>query len=302
MINIAFNIDSKYVPFCRVLIQSILNYNSNVSFHILHSDLKSDHIEELNQSVINADINSLISFYHIDDNQFSHMPKSSQWPTTIYYRLMIANFLSNEIEKVLYLDCDILVRGSLEPLFDTCLDGFGIAAVEDVLSPIAPMIESINADPLMGYFNSGVMLINLKYWRDNDIVDKTIEFINNNLKILQHPDQDALNSVLNKSRKKLHYKWNFLKNYQNIYFRHEYLEKDVKKISLNYPIIVHFSGVKPWTSKCRSIFKYEYHEVMRQVGMSKMVPKPKLLDRFELLIVKMLDIFGLKRCRVNYFV
>ncbi|MBY7919502.1 glycosyltransferase family 8 protein [Vibrio fluvialis] len=302
MHNITFNIDSKYVVYCQILIKSILNHNDRINFHILHSGLSDIDKEQISSSVSNADVQSKVDFYYVDDTTFSHMPKTSQWPTTIYYRIMIAELLSENIDKVLYLDCDILVRGSLDNLFNTCLDGYGVAAVEDILSPIAPMIESINADPLMGYFNSGVMLLNLKYWRENNVVEKIIKFINDNLDIIRHPDQDAINSILNMNWKKVHYKWNFLKNYQNIYFCKEHLDKDLNKQSINYPVIVHFSGVKPWSSKCRSAFKFEYHNVMRQLGMNEDIPKATLFDKLEYIVVKLLDATGLKKCRVNYFV
>jgi lipopolysaccharide biosynthesis glycosyltransferase len=301
MKHIALNIDSNYVSYCSILIKSILKYNQGITFHILHNGLK-DKEKNIIERRIDIDSINKVFFYLVDSSHFKNMPKSIQWPEAIYYRLIIPQLLGENIKKVLYLDCDIMVRGSLNELFETNLSSFGIAAVEDVLSPISPMIEALGADPTFGYFNSGVLLINLEYWKENAITEKTLDFINDNLDVIQHPDQDALNYVLNKNWKKIHSKWNFLRGFQDRYYSKEHLLKDSNKESINYPIILHFSGVKPWSSRCRSIYKFEYHEIMREAGFENLIPNLDLKDHAEELVVRFLHKNKMRWCKTNYYV
>jgi lipopolysaccharide biosynthesis glycosyltransferase len=69
----------------------------------------------------------------------------------------------------------------------------------------------------------------------------------------------------------------------------------------NYPVIIHFSGVKPWSPKSRTIFKFQYHEAMKVAKYEELVPKPTLLDRLEYVIIKSLDKSNIKKFRINYF-
>lgn len=296
--DIALNIDKNYVKYCAILICSIKKHNENACYHILHNDLTLEDQEEI---MLHSGAGRKIIFYHVDSTKFEKLPKSQQWPEAIYYRLLIANIINKEVNKVLYLDCDILVRGSLNELFAIDMEGVGLAAVEDVLSPLAPMLENINCSPDYGYFNSGVMLINTAYWRDRKVLEDIFDFINKNVSILQHPDQDALNAIFSGKWMKLNYRWNFLRSYQNLYYDHTHMLSDYNLETKNYPVIIHFSGVKPWSPKSRSIFKFQYHEAMKVAKYEELVPKPTLLDRLEYVIIRSLDKTNIKKFRINYF-
>ncbi|EJG1083039.1 glycosyltransferase family 8 protein [Vibrio parahaemolyticus] len=298
MINIALNIDENYVDYCRVLISSVLNYNKCVSFHILTNNLSA-----VSQKSITEQLNSksFVYFYNIDSSHFEGMPKSVQWPEAIYYRLLVAEVLPKELKKVLYCDCDILFRGSIEDLWAVDIESYGVAAVEDVLSPISPMVENIGCNPMIGYFNSGVMLINLDFWRDRKVSQRTLNYIRENINVIKHPDQDALNYVLNNDWLKIHTRWNFLAPFQNSYYSHQHLMADYKKISKFYPIIVHFSGPKPWHPSCKSIYKFEYFELSQKFGVHDIVPKLRTKDYLEYYLLHSMNNFGIRPLKVNYF-
>jgi lipopolysaccharide biosynthesis glycosyltransferase len=297
MKNIILNIDNKYVDYCCVFIISCLKYNE-AKFHILHNGLDCKSIEKI-KSICEPKGN--VSFYQIDSSLFKNMPVSEKWPEAIYYRILISEVLPKDIKRVLYSDCDVMIRGCIDELWETELEGFSVAAVEDVLSPIAPMSEILGCDPYNGYFNSGVMLINLDYWRENNISNKCLDYINDNLNIIKHPDQDALNYVLNNTWKRVHCKWNFLSAYQNLYYDEYHLMADYEKKIKNYPVVIHFSGVKPWSSKCRSIYKYEYFKVITDSELDMVPPKKTYKDIIEFFLVFFLDKINLRKKKVNYF-
>lgn len=298
MIHIALNIDEKYSDYASVLIKSVLKYNTNVNFHILHNGISES---AKNRIKSNLDTGSLISFYIVDSSLFNGMPVSDQWPEAIYYRILIPSLLPHDINKVLYCDCDILIRGNIEELWGTEFNNEGVAAVEDILSPISPMLERLGCDPNIGYFNSGVMLINLDFWREAKVASKAIEFISNNKDIIRHPDQDALNAVLNNHWKKLHYRWNFLSSYQNTYYDKDDLLLDFNKKSINFPVIVHFSGAKPWTSRCKSIYKFEYYDIMGIANINTTKPEVSIRDNVEFYILRLLNYFKIRKLKSNYY-
>jgi lipopolysaccharide biosynthesis glycosyltransferase len=297
--HIALNIDKNYVNYCCVLMMSFIHNNNELYFHILNNDLEIGDQNRI-RDIVN-DTDSEVSFHFVDDKKFDGFPVSNQWPAAIYYRLLIPELLPAELEKVLYCDCDVMVRGSIDELWDLDISEYGVAAVEDVLSPITPMVEQLGCNPDFGYFNSGIMLINLSFWRKNDISESALSYLRNNLEKIKHPDQDALNYVLNKCWYRLHYKWNFLSTYQNLYYDREHLLADYNKTIVNYPKIIHFSGVKPWNSRCRSIFKFEYIKFSNDAKVNIDFNRHKFAEYVEYVAVLLLDKFKLKKCKVNYY-
>ncbi|MTV61550.1 glycosyltransferase, partial [Streptococcus pneumoniae] len=93
-----------------------------------------------------------------------HLPlKNLSYAT--FFRYFIPNFV--EESRALYLDSDIIVTGSLDYLFDIELDGYALAAVEDSFGDV----PSTN-------FNSGMLLVNVDTWRDEDACSKLLELTN----------------------------------------------------------------------------------------------------------------------------
>ncbi|WP_379969915.1 glycosyltransferase family 8 protein [Ectobacillus sp. sgz5001026] len=158
-------------------------------------------------------------------NAWEHVSKES------YYRISIPDLLDSAIPKVLYLDCDLIIKDDITKLWNIDIDPYFIAAVED------PNGENRYTDLLFpacsGHFNSGVMLINLEKWRNHHISNKVLQFIKDNPDRILWGDQDALNAILHDKWLKLHYKWNFQ------VFRMSHL---VMK-----PAIIHYNtNIKPW--------------------------------------------------------
>ena len=148
-------------------------------------------------------------------------------------------------DKVLYLDCDIIVRDSLSELFATDLTDLACGVVEDQCGDDIRLHNPIRM--FSKYFNSGVLLMNLDYWRNNHVADKLVLWIENFDGRLMCPDQDALNVVLEGKVKFLDYKYNYQ---QGFYGDLMWLRADkwpaIKEAREN-PVVVHYtSGEKPW--------------------------------------------------------
>lgn len=268
MKHIALNIDNRYVQHCSVLMASICRNNGKgVCFHILYLQLSEKSRETL--SLLAEKFGSTVRFYEIDETYLSDLPTTEKWSHSIYLRLFIPKFVSDEINRVLYLDCDMVVRGDLEELWNTDLTGKAAAVVEDLHHFNSPMIERLGYDPYESYFNSGMLLMNLDYFRRFGIVEKLFKYMKDNLSLLIHPDQDALNAVLHGQCVFVHCRWNFHYRYQVSYLCPQlFLQSDLAGRAKRTPVILHFSEFKPWNMNCDSPYKGEYFKYLADTEFS----------------------------------
>jgi lipopolysaccharide biosynthesis glycosyltransferase len=298
MIHVACNIDSKYTKYCSVLMVSLFENNKDekIKMHILGDYLTS--LNKFDLTEIAHRYSNEIQFYEVPEDVFNGFPTSKQWPKVIYYRLMLPELIDKKVERVLYVDCDIIFRGSIKELFEINLKNNIIAAVEDVLSPYAPLIEELGYSPELYYFNSGVVLIDVPKWLNNDSTSKCIEFINSSN--VTHPDQDALNAVFNGKWLRLHYRWNFLSNFHTNYIKKEHFYSDLTCKSRYSPIIIHFSGIKPWQNNCIDPFKIEYFNYLSMTKWKNEVPKHKIRDWIWFISTIIFDKIGIKKKNEYY--
>ena len=267
--HIALNIDDRYVQHCSVLMASICRNNNGkeVYFHILYLQLSERSRETLR--CLAEKFGSMVSFYGVDETYLSDLPTTEKWSHSIYLRLFIPKFVSDEISRVLYLDCDMVVRDNLEELWNTDLTDKAAAVVEDLHHFNSPMIERLGYDPYESYFNSGMLLMNLDYFRRFDIVEKLFKYMKDNLSLLIHPDQDALNAILHGQCVFVHCRWNFHYRYRVSYLYPQlFLQPDLTGSAKRTPVILHFSEFKPWNMNCDSPYKGEYFKYLADTDFS----------------------------------
>jgi lipopolysaccharide biosynthesis glycosyltransferase len=293
MIHIALNIDDHYVQHCSVLMASVCQNNNpeNIHFHILSIGLQKSNVTILER--LSKKFLACISFYVVNKEKLESLPTTEKWSHSIYLRLLIPQMLDSRISRVLYLDCDMIVRGKLDELWNTDLTGKAAAVVEDLHFFNAPMIERLGYDPYESYFNSGMLLMNLDYFRENHCVDKIFAYMKSNLSMLIHPDQDALNAVLHGQCVFVHCRWNYHYRFHVSYLYPEiFLSRDLNRLAKRNPVILHFSERKPWNMNCDSPFKDEYFKYLQDTEFNKYkVP----IDWGYLLKIKMKQIYKLLR-------
>lgn len=177
-----------------------------------------------------------------------------------YARLFISSLLPENIKKVLYLDCDILVIKSIKEIWKLDLHGKIIAALMDAFSRYYRINIGLEPEDIM--FNSGVMLVDLEKWKKQKIEEKLLKFISKKNGNIQQGDQGALNAVLSNST----YCFEPCFNSVSIYFDFSYDEllvyrkppvfykqSQIKK-AVTEPYIVHFTtsfiSKRPWIEGC----------------------------------------------------
>ena len=188
------------------------------------------------------------------------LPIRIHYTIDIFTRLWVADFFAEEVDRVLYLDSDLVIVESLDPLWETPLRDRTIGAVS---IPGSTRCRLFDIPEAAGYFNSGVMLIDLGRWRKTRAFDRLMAFIQANHARLIDPDQDALNAVLHHERTPLDHIWNVITPF---YLPHHDLllgPAELERVRRQARII-HFNGAsKPWSYFCRHPRRDVYWRILR---------------------------------------
>lgn len=205
---------------------------------------------------------AMLHFLTIDKKYFSDAVESDRIPETAYYRIAIPElFRDQDLERILYLDCDMIALGDISELWEIDLSDYTLAAVEDAgfhhrLEKMAIACDSTK------YFNSGFMLINMKKWLAENVTNRVLRFIHDNPEKLKFHDQDALNAILHDQWLQLHPKWNAQSYIMKREVEHPDPEGEKEYFETRRdPQIIHYSGhVKPWSPEFTSSLKKYYEE------------------------------------------
>ncbi len=249
--DVVFNVDNRYVRHMCVTILSILDKNPNkiIAFHVITCELSKENREYIS-SLLSEDHVS-VKFYDVDINtlrnfsvgKFTGNPNISY---AAYLRLFIPDLLPQDIGKVLYLDCDIVVVNSLTELWHKDINQYCLAATDDYGNAQECGARRMGLETGFTYFNSGVMLINLQKLREMNFMKKVQDYlVTDGYRILMH-DQDILNGLLYKQRLPLEERWNMMRNTDN---------------TTDYSII-HYAGLKPWYIECPHPLKHIYYHYL----------------------------------------
>ena len=130
-LNIAFAPDNNYVVHCATAINSILinkSLEDNIHFYILDGGLTDTNRNKLN-TLVEGQKNCILNFIKVDDKQFSKY-NTPLWGTAAAYRLKLPSLVPN-LDRILYLDCDIIVKDSLKELYFNDLEKNYIGMIPD---------------------------------------------------------------------------------------------------------------------------------------------------------------------------
>ena len=138
--DIVICIDSNYVMPCGVMLHSICrnNQESEITFHIVVDESVSPTMKNSLENILLPELSKKGCFYYINGNDYHHLPKLDEAnpkkyiTKAAYYRLYLSEILPKHLNKVLYLDSDIIVRHSIKKLWDTDLGNNFVGVVPDV--------------------------------------------------------------------------------------------------------------------------------------------------------------------------
>ncbi|BBD58573.1 glycosyl transferase family 8 [Nostoc sp. HK-01] len=194
-----------------------------------------------------------------DNKIFENLVLSRHLTISCYYRLLITEFLPQEVNKAIYLDSDMVVTGDLEELWNIDIADNYVLAVQDDVQLYISMSTGLRnyqdhgLSPDRKYFNSGLLVINLEKWRTENIGLKVISYLRENIEYAPD-DQDGLNAVMAGKWGELHPKWNQMPRVYNYLSSEDSpYPEDIYQEMLHNPGIIHFTNApKPWYSGLRT--------------------------------------------------
>lgn len=272
--------DTNYVMPCGVMLYSVCKNNKDVAitFHIIiDQSITEEQKESLKKVVVHfKHDNKSISFYNIDGEKYKNLPRldnsnpKNHITKAAYYILFIQELLPTDIDKVLYLDCDIIVRHSLDGLWNTDLKNKSIAAIPDVAEGLIDKYNRLRYPQVNGYFNSGVVLISLKKWRKEEKTLKFTSFISKHPDWIKLHDQDVLNRAFYDDKLIIPIKYNFQEGFlwKEIFYDYWKYEKEVLEARKD-PVIIHYTDSKPWKEGCDHPWKDEFYNYQKETEWAK---------------------------------
>lgn len=258
--DIVFAINNKYIKYLYVTLQSLLESNSkkDIVVHVLSYDILEEDVEVLRRLVETN--NQELKLWHIDDYE-KYKPYAVNGYTVDTYLRLFLPWVITDVTKVLYLDCDILVKGDLSELFEVDLTDKAFAGCYDGMH-YADRVTSRNdiflRDKDYSYYNCGVMLWNLDYFRkkvDEKSLQEGLQKFGNRLYFV---DQDMLNLYFYNDVITMDFeKFNLMSE--------QYSDDSVFESLFDKAVIIHFAGINPWKvgKKDRKDFKLWWHYAKR---------------------------------------
>lgn len=256
-LNIVFTIDENFIRHFSVALVSVLENNK-------HLDLRIFVIHDLeNPDKLNAVLDFFKSKYHfsiellsLDNSVLENYKVSHHLSRAVYFRLFLTDILPSTIDKILFLDSDLVVTDSLSFFVDFEFKDQALLAQDDIELDINIRRLLDMGFPVTKYFNAGVLLINLKLWREKKMSAVFMEIANTYMEKLAWWDQDILNICF-------YDQWQYFdKTYNGLHLRYRLKKK---------PVIIHYAGPsKPWQYMNNNPYKSQYWKYHRLTPFKKL--------------------------------
>ncbi|KFX02783.1 hypothetical protein KP22_17740 [Pectobacterium betavasculorum] len=241
--NIAYGIDRNFIFGAAISATSIIINNTKpLAFHFFMDHIDDEIIHQFESMANKFNVN--IHLYQVNTQLLSDLP-DKKWPCSAYFRLVAFDYLDDQVDTLLYLDADVMCKGSINDLYELRFGKNICAIVPDIIETREQCATRLARPEIKeSYFNSGIMFTHLKSWADNQLTERTLSFIKENTS-LKYPDQDALNILLYGKTIILPRKFNCIYSIKS-----ELKDKThqaYKKIINDESVFIHYVGTtKPW--------------------------------------------------------
>ena len=266
-VDIVFGVDAPFIPIMGICITSILKNNPAqiFSFHIF-----LDEIDALNEKkfakLCTQYPTTQITLYFLPPDLYKNFYVEGNYSKAIFYRITAADFLSARLDKLIYMDADMLCLKPLNELLRLSIERYFLAAVVDKGEWIPLRKKELGLSANYRYFNSGFLYLNLEYWRRENFSAQILQVLSNGE--YSFPDQDAMNILADKKN----YPIRHISDRYNHFFRVDGKEQPLR----DDVVIEHFAGqLKPWQQWCESPLKEIYKSYQKNSLWRDFVYQPR---------------------------
>lgn len=202
-----------------------------------------------------------IKIVKFDDGFLKGAPTLRRWPKEIYYRIFAAQFLPETLNRILYLDSDIIINGDLRSLYETPFLGNLFVATTNIHSKLFRrfILWKNGATKWHVYANTGVLLMNLSLLRKEQSVEEVLAYVRRKKRLLTLPDQDIISTLYGLKIKLVDNKIYNLSEREICWYNRRHKEKiGVEWVEKHAKIIHYLSKNKPWKQGYKGILKPWY--------------------------------------------
>lgn len=266
--HVACASDEGYLPHCAAMLISLLEHNppEDVTVHFMHGPAMPEQLLEKLAIMIQGRGASVV-LHEIADESVSGLQSRAGVAGVMWYRVLLPQLVPR-LDRILYLDVDLLVLDSLKELWDIELGDTFAAAVPNVFEPrFTNRPKQLGMRSSHDYFNSGLLVLNLAAMRLAGLTEKILTIARERSGELKWQDQDPLNIAFNGNWTRLHPRWNSQNSLYFFPYGGEQLGVEPVQEALAHPAIVHFEGpdfVKPWHRLCKHPYQGLYLSYRRQ--------------------------------------
>ena len=270
--HIVYATDDNFAEILGVSLVSLYENSKDVDdiiVYVLDSGISDENIKKL-KSLPKKYSRSDLSFIKATDisKELSMNVNLDRGSLSQYARLFVSSVLPAKLDRVLYLDCDIIINKSISELWNLDIKGKTIAALKDAFSKQYRKNIDLEPDDIM--FNSGVMLIDLDKWRRENIESKLLEFIRKKNGKIQQGDQGALNAILSKETFCLEPRFNSVTIFYDFSYEEmmiyrkpvDFYPREEIELAVREPSIIHYTtsflSKRPWYEGCQHRYVAEW--------------------------------------------
>ena len=285
--NILLCLDKTYLDKAKTMLESLKRFtDKTMTVYIMSHGLKGQSVDNV-LNYLQKKLHITVNMIDVDSNIVQGMTEGAMdfYSIEMYYRILAQFYIPKDVQRVLYLDADIIIKACIDDFYEQSFDEFSLVAIEDVNSPKSHMREHFNKLGLSKsgrYFNSGVLLMNLVKLRKGRGLQEILEVISRMQPVLQFPDQDVLNVLYENDVKYVETAFNCQLNSPEI------ME------STNYEdmAVLHFAGIyKPWNFRFQLKPARYYWEVRLAQGYRLEYVKAQILYRIYKLLLPIKKMF-----------
>lgn len=240
--NIIIAINEKYIEPAKTMLYSLACQQSeHLVVYLLQSSIRQKKLDELS-TFVSRKCHGELQIVQINKDLFANVPKRKWWTEETYYRLIAFEILPETVDRVLWLDADIIIKGNISEFYNQCFDGKHIAACAENTKKNH---QRLGLDEKHMYFNAGVVLYDLQALRQSLTVQQVFECIEKHRDHLDALDQDVLNLLFESK-----VKYNDAAVYNNETLGFAVLGRSKMAELKNTAKVIHYIGsMKPWDPK-----------------------------------------------------
>lgn len=258
-VNVLYQFNEAYVPFAGISMTSLFENNKDINtltVYVLDEDITQDsknklikNAEKYGRSIVFFNTEILVK----NMIELGIPPYRNSYATNM--KMFIPMFLDKSIERILYIDSDTIITGSISDFYFSDLGNNAISMILDSFGGNHKLYVGLNRRD--DYYNGGVILYDVFKWREEKCTDLIVSHVKNIRAHYMSPDQDLINIVLNDKIKKADLRYNLqplhtaypVKLGMRFFPQDNYYDNETIKEALEHPVIVHtfrFLGEFPW--------------------------------------------------------